>query len=105
MSPHPHANVIKAWAEGQKVEYRYPEGPWHPLKNATAAFYPGLEYRIAPQEEDALTFRLAHINQPHKPSIIVVPKERFDEIERSDPFVKWVTETLVFDSKKGLHQC
>ena len=104
MKPHPHVNTIKAWAEGQKVEYRYPEGAWHLLEHTAATFYPGLEYRIAPQEEDALVFRLAHIKQPHRPSIIVVPKERFDEVECSGSFVKWVTDTLVFDSDKGLHQ-
>lgn len=51
MKPHPHAEYIKAWADGQKIEYRsYETIEWKPIfkgwswDNTLVA-----EYRIKPQ--------------------------------------------------------
>lgn len=46
MPKHVHAELIKAWADGAEVEFRYQSGLW----KATAApsWDPFLEYRIKP---------------------------------------------------------
>ena len=31
MKPHPHAEFIKAWADGAKIEYRTAEPAWKPI--------------------------------------------------------------------------
>lgn len=44
---HPHADVIKAWAEGAEVEFRYtPECSWLDVENP--AWTPEYEYRVKP---------------------------------------------------------
>jgi hypothetical protein len=47
MTPHKHAAVIKAWADGAEIEYNNTAGKWistfgHPTWNNT------LEYRVKP---------------------------------------------------------
>lgn len=103
MRPHPHASAIKAWADGRPIQYRYPGGTWHPFKiDDVAAFFPNIEYRIAPEAEDQILFRLAYIDKAHRPSIIVVPVERYSEVERSPAFVEWITDTLTYTHHRGL---
>jgi hypothetical protein len=53
MKPHKHAELIKAWADGQaEVEYRYPkdDGSWSLWKDLTqCVFHDWYEYRIKPE--------------------------------------------------------
>jgi hypothetical protein len=49
MKPRPHADVIKAWADGAEVEYQTGDGNWtlaiHP------SFYTGYSYRVKKQSK------------------------------------------------------
>lgn len=48
-TPHVHAEVIKAWADGKPVEWREdPLQSWRLIENP--GFIKGLEYRIKPEE-------------------------------------------------------
>lgn len=51
MTPHKHAEVIKAWADGHPVEYRMPsQEEWKAVDFRYApAFYEKWEYRVRPQ--------------------------------------------------------
>ena len=55
MKPHKHAELIKAWADGQaEVEYRYPkdDGSLSLWKDLTqCVFHEWYEYRIKPEEK------------------------------------------------------
>jgi len=47
--PHKHAEVIKAWADGEIIEHREnPNREWVVIKNPT--FIPSFEYRVKPKE-------------------------------------------------------
>lgn len=53
-APHKHAAIVKAWADGVKVEYRLDTEPdtWHPLRalggnGSSPGFHDYCEYRIA----------------------------------------------------------
>lgn len=51
-TPHKHAELIKAWADGAEIEFRIPENgrlsyPWSPATRPE--WHEGLEYRIKPE--------------------------------------------------------
>jgi len=47
--PHKHAEVIKAWADGETIEYRSnPNRGWEAIYSPT--FIPNMEYRVKPKE-------------------------------------------------------
>lgn len=47
-TPHKHAAVIKAWADGAEIEVREPGGPWRkPLENPL--WFTDREYRVKPK--------------------------------------------------------
>jgi len=50
---HPHAEVIKAWADGKTVQVRVPRMEWRDFTyngNNYLSFDKNLEYRIKPEE-------------------------------------------------------
>jgi hypothetical protein len=56
-TPHKHAALIKAWADGAEIEVRYPScrGGWTNWKGSTnPTWNPELEYRIKPHKHQAL---------------------------------------------------
>ncbi len=61
--PHKHAEVIKAWADGKAVQYRYsPCEEWYDLTSSYPNWMPEYEYRIKPEpkpdyEETVTLFR------------------------------------------------
>jgi hypothetical protein len=48
--PHKHAELIKAWADGAKIEYRDRQNPWNSLPaQGDWDEHPDFEYRIKPE--------------------------------------------------------
>lgn len=47
MTPHKHAEVIKAWADGAAIEFRYSQGDWKTSKDPN--FLLDIDYRIKPE--------------------------------------------------------
>lgn len=45
--PHKHAELIKAWADGAKIEVFYSEDEWEEIANPT--WNPDAKYRIKPE--------------------------------------------------------
>lgn len=49
LEPHKHAEVIKAWADGHPIQYRFMnEGPWQDIEEPT--WIPEDGYRVKPTE-------------------------------------------------------
>lgn len=50
MKPHVHAEVIKAWADGAKIEYYSKEfGCWCDIADNHPSWYDWTEYRVKPE--------------------------------------------------------
>ena len=47
MKPHKHAELIKAWADGAKIEMKWSEHTWNAQEYPQ--WYPENEYRIKPE--------------------------------------------------------
>lgn len=49
MKPHKHAEFIKAWADGEVIQWRFSnDDVWHPLGNSSPKWDELLQYRIKP---------------------------------------------------------
>lgn len=48
--PHKHADVIKAWADGAKIQF-YNCGCWCDVDTKNPCWYDTVEYRIKPKEK------------------------------------------------------
>lgn len=48
-TPHVHAEVIKAWADGATIEVRTTVGPWQELPDIQPMWHPDQEYRVKPE--------------------------------------------------------
>ena len=55
-TPHKHADCIKAWADGAKIEYKTTNGKW---QETTPAWRTEKEYRIKPEPEPDLVYYAA----------------------------------------------
>lgn len=66
MKPHKHAEVIKAWADGHTIQYRFdPTFNWHDA--SAPSWREHIEYRVKPQN----VIRYAPVLQMRAKSIVV----------------------------------
>lgn len=58
MTPHPHAEIIKAWADGHTIQCRTKgKGEWFDVQpHSTPAFFEHAEYRVKPQHGGFRTY-------------------------------------------------
>ena len=60
-TPHKHAELIKAWADGAEIEIKLSHGVWSPVAYPT---WNGPEYRIKPEPKpDVVKYALATRNE------------------------------------------
>jgi hypothetical protein len=48
--PHPHAEFIKAWADGAVIQHRSCDGSWQDTAYNKPLWEPSIEYRVRPAE-------------------------------------------------------
>ena len=48
-TPHKHAEIIKAWADGHDIQIQYPNGTWMDLTVTHPAWDLACNYRIKPE--------------------------------------------------------
>jgi hypothetical protein len=68
-TPHKHAELIKAWADGAKIQYRDESWGWMPVNNPT--WVPDMFYRIQPElKPDVVRYARASFTHydPSRPS-------------------------------------
>lgn len=63
MKPHKHAAVIKAWADGARVQVRIPkagrlDNTWEDIEDETMYWYSTLEYRVKPEPKPDIVKRV-----------------------------------------------
>lgn len=88
-TPHKHAAVIKAWADGAEIEYRYlPRDEWRSCKHAPA-WCSSTEYRVKPEPHKWQAVMDAYFQEDKDIQIRYADRSIY-----SDPWVTWPgTET------------
>lgn len=54
-TPHKNAEVIKAWADGKEIQYRFEDGKWHDFEHCGTAgpwISDSPQWRIKPQKRE-----------------------------------------------------
>lgn len=70
-TPHVHATIIKAWADGAQIEVRVGGGgPWCPVCGSYPHWHPGDQYRVKPEPKpDVVLFGCIMMDHPGKARI------------------------------------
>lgn len=92
MTPHKHAEVIKAWADGAEIQYRSPESmsiSWNDTKDP--AWNVEFEYRVKPQPKKCVPYkRYLGYGVRGAGSIGVYYKDNTFNPEEYHDFIKWI---------------
>lgn len=85
--PHKHAEVIKKWADGEKIQVSAGRGPWMHVDKPHWSL--DQEYRVKPE---IIKFRVALCQGSHDRYLMI--QEECDENpeSRSCGFIKWLTD-------------
>lgn len=89
---HIHCDVIKAWADGEEVEYKHPDDAcWH--KASTPNWDVNIQYRVKPKPVTKW-YRVALFKKGNDDYLLFVSGNDFLEknYESQKNFVRWVTE-------------
>lgn len=88
---HIHCDVIKAWADGEEVEYKHPDDAcWH--KASTPNWDVNIQYRVKPKPVTKW-YRVGIMKYPHGDSLAFACSTRAEEIlEINRYFSHWSGE-------------
>ena len=70
-TPHVHATIIKAWADGAQIEVRVNDAkPWCPVYESYPHWHPEDQYRVKPEPKpDVVLFGCIMMDHPGKARI------------------------------------
>lgn len=93
MKPHIHAEVIKAWADGKQIQFRWDDdGTWKDWKRDTPSFYPTCQYRIRPE---TIRYRVALCESPDGKWTMTQDDGGVGvDIEDDPTFARWLTDWI-----------
>lgn len=98
MTPHKHADVIKAWADGATIQVRvHPESEWRTVESPS--WDPDLEYRVKPPSK-VLNIRLAQLGRDSIPEAI--RESGWRHIVLSPRFIRWLTPPIPISYEEPL---
>ena len=87
--PHKHAALIKAWADGAKIQYReHGDIPW---KDTEPAWVDRYQYRIKPKTVKYRVGLFLNTITGYSPTIVVT-KETEKYYSSLPHFVKWISD-------------
>ena len=92
---HKHKDVIIAWANGEKIEYRDPDtsNEWSPIK--VPSWLNGIEYRVKPEPKESVhTFRIgvAAYDDETIYTFTVDTKEEEQLLQADPDFIGWISD-------------
>jgi len=95
-TPHVHATLIKAWADGAKIQFRRnPMDTWQDIEDCKIGWYPECYYRIKPEKK---WFRVALFNSctgKYTTSTHYLDKEL--SWPHLPEFIKWLTPRIEYE--------
>ena len=111
-TPHKWAEVIKAWADGKEVQWRYIKHPnhcglgqWHTYSPkygtvyshpAKSFNYENAEWRIKPETKKYRVALLGFPDAPHR-CVLVNDEDMMRSWEKEKCFVRWLTDWIEYE--------
>ncbi len=105
-TPHVHATLIKAWADGAEIQYR--RGiHWYDVQpiGCQPLWCKSTEYRIKPEEKPKKLLRVAllRVSPPGQSAYTIAcpchGKKHEADIFRSPEFIRWLTDTIEYEAE------
>lgn len=94
--PHKHAELIKAWADGAKIQVKTTTGQWTDCRDALGPWWrPMGEYRIKPEPIKTRGYR-RYVWKDHtgeiKVNTLIASTYYYapEELEKKVTFIKWI---------------
>ncbi len=105
-TPHVHAALIKAWADGADIQF-YRGGAWVDVQPAgrPPVWDVFTKYRIKPEEKPKKLLRVAllRVSPPGQSAYTIAcpchGKKHEADIFRSPEFVRWLTDTIEYEAE------
>jgi hypothetical protein len=105
-TPHKHAALIKAWADGAEIQFRRGDS-WYDIQPAgiPPIWSLSTEYRIKPEEKPKKLLRIAllRVSLPGKGAYTIAcpchGKKHEADIYNSSEFVRWLTDTIEYEAE------
>lgn len=101
-TPHKYASVIKAWADGEEIQFRgVSSGNWTNISDEDKVDFnnPYFEWRIKPERFSG-KFRVAFCRGMHGFSdynIYIIHEGLAADAEQGELFVQWLTDWVEFN--------
>jgi hypothetical protein len=90
-TPHKHAAVIKAWADGHAVQYMNSDGKWYDIAVQSPVWHPGSAYRIKPVIVKFRTFLwCSHTSSKPVVSVVDERAQSYEPRESWQGFIRWI---------------
>lgn len=97
-TPHKHAEVIKAWADGAEIQFKRivdPQRGWEDCVPNSPNWYSNYEYRVKPKMG---RYRVALFNTGPAVLASSILGERGMEFWEAQPyFIKWLTDWMEYE--------
>lgn len=91
MTPHKHAEVIKAWADGAEIQWKSPGDLWVSLpENSSPAWSTNFEYRVKPQPKKCIPYKRYLIESFGNIIVCYMDKNNIWRPEHGLNFLKWI---------------
>ena len=97
-TPHKHAELIKAWAMGERIQCRgMTDGAWHDIEHPT--WLEAVEYRIKPER----WYRVALFRPtPGRGPLELVFTDGGEELApNAEGFIRWLTPRTEYEVDAG----
>lgn len=90
-TPHVHAEVIKAWADGAQVQIKGPVGEWYDFVSSRPSWIVTSEYRVKPE---TLRYRVALFKREGDGYFVndTTDQEQADRWGGYGHFIRWLTD-------------
>lgn len=92
-TPHKHAAVIKAWADGAQIQSRvYHDGNWTDVHDPCPCWWTDLDYRVKPETKKyrVVLWKNGTIGVVNRPDAATI-------CESSSNFDRWLTDWVEYE--------
>lgn len=92
--PRPHAEIIKAWADGAIIQFKAHDGRWVDVYENRPSFHPGEVYRAKPKLATTAKYRRYAYRATYGGVVVAVQHETHAKhiaaLESTGYFIKWI---------------
>ena len=101
-TPHKHAELIKAWADGAIIQYKVRSGVWSDVYDNTPTWGDWEEYRIKPEPKpDVITYaHVIGVCKHRRPEVVCSSSNNWN-VDSKPSYTQMANVKFTFDGETG----